>query len=139
MVKPASPELGAVFDLAAIEHELRREEPYAREGHTGRTLVREPDLRVVLIAIRAGERMAEHAANATMSIYTLAGLVRVRLPRLDPQHEDRMVELPSGQLLALERGLTYDIEAVTNGAFLLTLGWCGEGSPSHHVAADTGA
>lgn len=138
MVKPESPELGAVFDLATIEHELQREEPYAREGHTGRTLVREPDLRVVLIAIRAGERMAEHAANATMSIHTLAGLVRVRLPRLVPQHEDRIVELHAGQLLALERGLTYDIEAVANSTFLLTLGWCGEGAPSHHVAAGAG-
>jgi hypothetical protein len=129
MVKPESPELGAVFDLATIEHELRREEPYAREGHTGRTLVREPDLRVVLISIRAGEHMAGHAAKATMSIQTLAGLVLVRLPRLVPQHEDRIIELHIGQLLALERGLTYDIEGVTNSAFLLTLGWCREGAP----------
>jgi quercetin dioxygenase-like cupin family protein len=129
MARPESPEFGAVFDLATIEHEMQREEAYAREGHTGRTLVREQDLRMVLISMRAGERMVEHAANATMSIHTLAGLVRVRLPRLAPQHADRTVELHSGQLLALDRGISYDIEAVTNSAFLLTLGWYGEGTP----------
>jgi hypothetical protein len=30
--------------------EMRREDAYQREGHTGRTLVREEDLRIVLVA-----------------------------------------------------------------------------------------
>jgi quercetin dioxygenase-like cupin family protein len=128
MARPESPEFGVVFDLATIENDMRQEEAYAREGHTARTLVREPDLRVVLIAMKAGGHIAEHLANATMSIHTLAGLVRVHLPRLARQHEDRTVELHTGQLLALDRGIPHKVEAVADSAFVLTLGWHGGGA-----------
>jgi len=62
-------------------------------------------------------------------IHTVAGRVRVRLPRLAPQHEDRIIELQIGQLLALDRGIAYAIEAVANSAIVLTLGWSGDDEP----------
>lgn len=49
MSRPASAEHGAVFDFASLTRELREEESYAREGHTARTLLRAPDLRVILV------------------------------------------------------------------------------------------
>lgn len=125
MARPESPEFGVVFDLPTIETEMRHEEAYAREGHAARTLVREQDLRVVLIAMKAGGHIPEHLANATMSIHTLAGLVRVHLPRLARQHEDRIVELHAGQLLALDRGIPHSVEAAADSTFVLTLGWHG--------------
>ena len=48
-----------VFDLAAVDSELRKEDAYQREGHTARTLVREPDLRIVLVVMKAGTRIAD--------------------------------------------------------------------------------
>ena len=116
MSKPESIHQGAVFDLAAIDAEMRREDAYQRDGHTARTLVREDDIRIVLIVMRAGARMAEHRANETASIHTLSGRVRLRLP-------DHDADLPAGRLLVLERGLRHDVEAVAESAFLLTLGW----------------
>jgi quercetin dioxygenase-like cupin family protein len=110
---------GAIFDLAAIEAEMRTEPAYAREGHTARTLVREPDLRIVLVAMKAGGRIAEHRANDTASVQTVRGHVRLRLP-------DSIAELPAGQVLVLERGLRHDVEAVAESAFLLTLAWKGK-------------
>jgi quercetin dioxygenase-like cupin family protein len=107
------------FDLDAIEREMRQEESYRREGHTARTLVRAPDLRVVLVAIKGGSRIAEHHANASASVQTIAGLVRLHI-------QGRTVELPAGQLLILERGLKHDVEAATDSAFVLTLGWRNE-------------
>jgi quercetin dioxygenase-like cupin family protein len=118
MSKPETIVRGAVFDLAAIDAELRREDAYGRDGHTARTLVREGDIRVVLIVMRAGARIAEHRANETASIHALSGHVRLRLP-------DRDAELLAGRLLVLERGLPHDVEAISESAFLLTLGWKG--------------
>jgi quercetin dioxygenase-like cupin family protein len=118
MSKPETINRGAVFDLAAIDVELRREDAYERDGHTARTLVREDDIRIVLIVMRAGARIAEHRANETASIHALSGHVRLRLPGRD-------AELLAGRLLVLERGLRHDVEAIAESAFLLTLGWQG--------------
>jgi quercetin dioxygenase-like cupin family protein len=116
MSKPEPTHQGAVFDLASIDAEMRREDAYEREGHTARTLVREQDLRIVLVVMKAGARIAEHRATDTASVHTLSGHVRLQLP-------DKAADLPAGRLLVLERGLRHDVEAVAESAFLLTLGW----------------
>lgn len=116
MSRPEPTHQGPVFDLAAIDAEMRREDAYQREGHTARTLVREDDMRIVLVVMRAGTRIAEHRANDTASIHALSGHVRLRLP-------DNTVDLPAGRVLVLERGLRHDVEAVAESAFLLSLGW----------------
>lgn len=116
MSKPEVVHLGVAFDLESIDGELRREEAYQREGHTARTLVREQDLRIVLVVMKSKARLAEHRANETVSVHTLSGHVRSYLP-------DKVVDLPAGRLLVLGRGLRHDVEAVTESAFLLTLGW----------------
>jgi len=65
--------------------------------------------------------MHEHRTAATISVQTLAGYIRLRLP-------DRTVELPTAQLLVLEQCVPHDVEAVEDSAFLLTLSWHGQGS-----------
>jgi quercetin dioxygenase-like cupin family protein len=119
MAKLESTEHGVAFDLGALEREMRQEEPYRREGHTARTLVRAPDLRVVLVAIKGGGRIAEHHASESASVHTISGQVRLHLP-------DRTVELPAGRRLEVGRGLRHDVEATTDSAFVLTLGWKNE-------------
>lgn len=123
MAKPESPEFGVVFDFATIDQEMRSEEAYLREGHTARTLVREHDLRVVLVVMKAGSRLAEHVAHETVTIQTISGSLRLQLPRLARQHEDRIVDVPVGRFLVLESGNQHDVEAVGESAFLLTFGW----------------
>jgi quercetin dioxygenase-like cupin family protein len=116
MSRPEPTHQGATFDLAAIEAEMRREDAYRGEGHTARTLVREEDMRIVLVVMKVGARIAEHQASDTVSIHALSGHVRLRLP-------DKVADLPAGRLIALGRGLRHDVEAVAESAFLLTLGW----------------
>jgi quercetin dioxygenase-like cupin family protein len=106
------------FDLLTLDSELRKHDAYLREGHTARTLVRKADLRVVLVVMQAGARMAEHGADETASVHALSGHVRLRLA-------EKVVELAAGRLLVIERGLRHDVEAVAESAFLLTLGWRG--------------
>ncbi|HET8936932.1 MAG TPA: cupin domain-containing protein [Polyangiales bacterium] len=116
MTKPQSPVGGTNFDLNAVEQELRHDDAFARNGHAARTLIHEPDLRIVLVAMKAGSRIREHRANETASIHPLHGHIRLQL-------ENKAVELRAGQLLVLESGLPHDVEAIADGAFLLTLGW----------------
>jgi quercetin dioxygenase-like cupin family protein len=116
MEEPHSPVQGSTFDIAPIAKEMRGEGAYERDGHTARTLVREPDLRVVLVVMKGGGIIKEHRAHETASIHMLSGHARVRL-------RDRVVDLTSGRLLVLEGGLLHSVEAVDESAFLLTLGW----------------
>jgi len=114
-----SAEFGATFDLGSMKRALRAELRYQRDGQAARTLVRAPDLRVVLIVLRRGVRIAEHHANETVSIQALAGHLRVHL-------SERVVDLEAGELLVLAAGLHHDVEAPVDSAFLLTLG-----APAH--------
>jgi quercetin dioxygenase-like cupin family protein len=115
MSKPEYFAPGTICDLAVHEQELRAGDPYRRDGHAARTLVRENDLRIVLIAMNRGARIAEHAAEATVTVQVLAGHIRLHLP--DP------VELAPGRLLVMPRGLAHDVEALAESAVLVTLGW----------------
>lgn len=116
MNTPTQPDQGATFDLTTIAQELRAEDAYVREGQSARTLIRSADLRIVLIALKAGKTISEHHANVTVSVQTLAGHIRLQLP-------DRGVDVPVGQLLVLGAGLSHDVYAETDSTFLLTLGW----------------
>jgi quercetin dioxygenase-like cupin family protein len=124
MPKPDSAQFGTVFDLEEINREMRGEPEYGHDhGHAARTIVRTDHLRVVLIAIRAGAHIAEHVAQATASIQVVSGRVRIRLPRLARQHDDRFEELSPGRLLAMEAGIAHSVEALEDSALLVTLGW----------------
>jgi quercetin dioxygenase-like cupin family protein len=87
-----------------------------RTGPSSKTLVKHPDLRVVLIAMRGKMSMHEHRTTARISIQTLEGRIRLRLG-------DRNVDLPAGQLLVLDQCVSHDVEAEEDSAFLLTLSW----------------
>lgn len=114
MTKPSSIIDGAVFDITTVDRELRSADAYKIDGHTARTLVREPAMRVVLIVMTAGAKIAEHHAQETASIHSLSGHIRLRLPQ-------RAVDLPAGHLLVIPAQLPHDVEAVDDAAFLITL------------------
>jgi quercetin dioxygenase-like cupin family protein len=88
---------------------MRGKEVYEREGHTSRTLVRESDLRMAVVAMKSGA-IREHRANETASIHMLSGHVCVRL-------RDRFVDLPSSRLLVLESGVPHNLEATDESLY----------------------
>ena len=104
------------FDLAAETNQLRLEEAWKTTSRNAKTLVKYPDLRIVLIAMKSGTRMEGHKADGSISIQTLTGLLRLHLV-------DQTVDLPAGCLLTLERALPHDVEAVEDRSFLLTISW----------------
>ena len=106
----------AHIDLAEEIELLRGEETYQRVGRNGKTLVKRPDFRVVLIAIRRGARIDEHMASGTLTVEAVRGRIRMRVPGGE-------VDLAPGHLVALERDESHDVEALEDSAFLLTIAW----------------
>ncbi len=103
------------FDLRAETEKLQQQDSFRDGRPTGRTLVKEPDLRIVLMTLKAGARLEEHHASGPISVQALSGTIRMRLA-------GRGAELTQGQLLMLEPGIPHDVDAVTDAAFLLTIG-----------------
>jgi quercetin dioxygenase-like cupin family protein len=103
------------FDMAKEIESLTREPRFAGRRPVGRTLVKEPDLRVVLVALKASGRMEEHNASGPTSIQAIGGTMRLIL-------RDRTVELAAGDLLIMEPGVMHDLEALEDCAFLITMG-----------------
>jgi len=116
MTKPQSPALGGGFDLVRTARELCAESAYVRDGHTARTLIRSPDLRIVFVAIRAKQTISEHHANATVAVQTVTGHIHLRIP-------EQNVALPAGHLFVLRPGLPHEVQADDDSTFLVTLGW----------------
>jgi quercetin dioxygenase-like cupin family protein len=107
------------FDLAA-EVERLKAEPTWSSGHSARTLIKYDDLRVVLIALAAGQRVPEHTAEGRISVHVLAGHIEFRA-------SERTFDLRAGGLVALDRAVPHDVTAREESAFLLTIAWAGRG------------
>ena len=112
------PHLGSSLLQVLIPNEVQsmwKEEAWQTEaGRTARTLVKYPDLRIVLVSMKAGTRFKPHKTSARFAILTLAGHLRLHLP-------NATVEVPRGELLALDRGVSHDVEAIRQSTFLLIL------------------
>jgi quercetin dioxygenase-like cupin family protein len=97
--------------------QLRQQESWLRgTGRSSKTLVKYPDLRVVLISMKANTVMKEHKTEARITILTVAGHIRLHLA-------DATIELPVGSLLALDGAVAHDVEALKQSVFLLTIAW----------------
>ncbi len=77
------------FDLPHMIDKLRADPTWKIEGHSAATIVKYPDLRIVLLALQAKAVMREHRADARISVQALTGHARLRLP-------DHVVHLPAG-------------------------------------------
>jgi quercetin dioxygenase-like cupin family protein len=105
-----------IFDFLTEANALRQEDAWRVHGHNARTLVKNDDSRVVLIALKAGARMQEHQSDQHATVQVLLGTLKLHLP-------DKAIELRAGQLLALDRGVSHDVEAIEDSVLLLSMGW----------------
>lgn len=116
-IRPPGP-LGSpmlTFDLNGEIERLRNEDAW-QGGRNSKTLVKNADFQIVLTVLQANSRLHEHKAAGRISVQTVAGHTRIHV-------EDNVIDLPAGHLLALDRALLHDVEALQNSAFLLTICW----------------
>lgn len=113
-------------NLAEELEKLKDAESWQREtGRSSETIVKYPAFRVVLVRMKPGSYMSHHRADGPISVHAVSGKIRVHLP------DDRLEELKPGDLLALERCLEHDVEALEESAFLLTIAWPEGTDPDH--------
>jgi len=106
------------FGLNSEIEQLRGENAW-QGGRNSKTLVKHPDFRVVLTVLKSNARLHEHKAAGRISVQTIAGHIRMHV-------QDKLFDLPAGHMLALERALPHDVEALEDSAFLLTIAWSEE-------------
>jgi hypothetical protein len=88
------------FDLNA-EVKLLREEEAWQGGRNSKTLVKNEDFRIVLVVLEANAFLHEHKATGRISVQTLSGHIQMHV-------QDKVFDLPTGYLLALDRALPHD-------------------------------
>ena len=119
--RPHTPPMAEPFmeyDLQADIHRLHAETSWTT-GQNARTLIKYDDFRVVLIALAAKTRMPEHKTEGRISVHVLSGHIQLRAL-------GRTFNLRAGGLLAIDRGVPHDVEAVEDSAVLLTIAWPAE-------------
>jgi quercetin dioxygenase-like cupin family protein len=104
---------------------LRAEPAYQQEGHTARTLAKYRDLRVVLVAMKAGARMTVHETAERLAFQVLLGRLRVWL-RGGPSEE-----AGEGAFLVVDTEHAEAVECLDECAFTLTVSW-----PPQHLRDD---
>ena len=100
-----------------VEEELFRltkSEPLSLRGRSARTLVKDGPMRVTLIGLGSGGRIAEHRARGPITIQPVYGSIVVDVDGLSRS-------LTTGDLLALGAGVEHAVTSVGGGAFLLTV------------------
>lgn len=101
-------------ELTSLAQALRAEKPYLDSGRNGVTLVKTPELRVVLEALRAGAGIAEHVAPGTETLHVLEGVLRYCAGGEE-------VSLSAGELLAFPGQVRHRVTAEADSLFLLTI------------------
>lgn len=102
------------FDLARALADLKAEAALAREGRNAIILHKEEQLKVVLVALRAGAEIHSHQAQTPITVQVVEGSIRFNT-------EKGSQELRRGELLTLHAGLAHGVKALEDAAFLLTL------------------
>jgi len=104
-----------VFDLKPLTDALWTEpETGEKSGRSGVTLVKTPDLRVVLEVLERGASLAEHRAPGPITVQVLEGEIRFAAG-------EEIVYLRAGELVALPDTQLHSVEAVRDSSLLLTI------------------
>lgn len=103
------------FALPALLRALREEADYVSTGRDGATLVKSPDLRVVLEVLGAGTVLAEPQEPGPITLHLLEGELRF-------EAGDEVVYLGPGEILTMPTNRPHSQQAVIDCTFLLTLG-----------------
>jgi quercetin dioxygenase-like cupin family protein len=110
------PTTAGSFVLLHELDELKSRPQYMASGHAARTLVKRPDLRIVLIVLQCDRELKQHSTEEPVSIHTLTGRIRIALP-------DQSIDQTVGGLLVIEPGVMHDVTALEDSAFLLSMPW----------------
>lgn len=102
------------FDLEAEVSRLREEREWRQGQRNAATLRKGGGLSLVLLVMRAGDRLEEHSAPGPMSLVVREGRVRFVAG-------DRVVEAGVETVLACAAGVHHSVEALDDAVCLLNI------------------
>jgi quercetin dioxygenase-like cupin family protein len=116
---PRLPELSAPVILKNVWYEIEKLKNAStwqlRTGHSSETLAKYPDFTVVLVLMKAATLMSKHRVSGRASISVIQGRIEVHL------FGERTIHLAAGEILMMDKGITHDVQALEECAFLLTI------------------
>lgn len=102
------------FRIEEQMERLKQEHAWLSGSRNAITLIKEPNLRVVLTVLRKGTTLHEHQTGGPLTLQVLSGSVSFRAP-------GHALEIGPGGLVVLESAIVHEVEALEESAFLLTL------------------
>jgi quercetin dioxygenase-like cupin family protein len=103
------------FDLGAEAERLMEEEAWHRGQRNSITLRKGEGMSVVLLVMKAGDRLEEHAAPGPISLSVREGRIRFVAA------EEEVAEAGSETLLTCDAGVRHTVEALSDAVCLLTI------------------
>ena len=102
------------FELSDEIGRLREEGAWQRGQHNSITLRKGESMNVVLLLMKAGDRLEEHAAPGPISLSVREGRIRFMAA-------EEVVEAGSDTLLTCDAGIRHTVEALSDAVCLLTI------------------
>ena len=102
------------FDLEAEVGRLREEGAWHRGQRNSITLRKGEGMNVVLVVMKAGDRIEEHAAPGPSSLSVREGRIRFMVA-------EEVAEAGSDTLLTCDAGVGHKVEALSDAVCLLTI------------------
>jgi quercetin dioxygenase-like cupin family protein len=103
------------YDLGEQIEQLQQE-PYWQSGRNSKTIVHHEDFRMVVTAIQANTTIHEHRTAGRLAVQILRGHMRMHA-------NGEEFDLPAGRILVVDQAVPYDMHAIEDSAFLLTIAW----------------
>ena len=102
------------FDLEEEAGRLRSEEAWKEGKRNAITLRKGEGMNVVLLVMKAGDRLEEHSAPGPISLNVEEGSIRF-------ETSDDSVEAGAGTLITCDAGVLHTVEALSDARCLLTV------------------
>ena len=103
-----------VFRLEQERERTVDAEALAKHGRCARTLLKDGPLRVTLVVLGQGGRLAEHSADGPITVQPLDGVIRFTA-------KGDTTEVRPGELLTAGAGIPHSVTSETGASFLLTV------------------
>ncbi|MEX2582491.1 MAG: AraC family ligand binding domain-containing protein [Gemmatimonadota bacterium] len=115
------------FNLRETIEELRQDDEHHHGGRAARTLTKSGRMRLVLVAMDAGNVIATHQADSPLTIQVIEGDINFRTD--EGEHP-----LREGEVLFFGPGHAHDIRANRASALLITISAIGDDDEPELIA-----
>ena len=102
------------IDLPLFIKRIKQESTWKDSDRNAVTVFKTNGMRLVLVALHAGAELKTHTVDGIISVQVIDGKMKFNA-------DNRSVDLSTGQMLALHKGIPHSVLAIEETIFLLTL------------------